>query len=236
VSPGQIAFAWASVANWPAPEGDPVEGPLSVVLGLEVLGAGAGAGAAVVVVGAGAGAAVVVVGAGAGAAVVAVGAGAAAGVGAVPARQAATYALSVMPLAWKPALSARHSSVQALAVFAPGAAVVGAGAGAAVVVVGAGAAAGVGAVPARQAATYALSVMPLAWKPALSARHSSVQALAVFAPGVAVVVGVGAGAAAGVASVPARQAATYALSVMPLAWKPALSARHSSVQALAVFP
>jgi hypothetical protein len=119
VSPGQVAFAWASVANWPAPEGDPVEGPLSVVLGLEVLGAGAGAGAgaAVVVVGAGAGAAVVVVGAGAGAAVVAVGAGAAAGVGAVPARQAATYALSVMPLAWKPALSARHSSVQALAVF-----------------------------------------------------------------------------------------------------------------------
>jgi hypothetical protein len=115
VSPGQVAFAWASVANWPAPEGDPVEGPLSVVLGLEVLGAGAGA--AVVVVGAGAGAAVVVVGAGAGAAVVVIGAGAAAGVGAVPERQAATYALSVMPLAWKPALSARHSSVQALAVF-----------------------------------------------------------------------------------------------------------------------
>jgi hypothetical protein len=161
------------------------------------------------VLGAGAGAAVVVEVSGAGA-------GAVVGVAAVPARHAATYALSVMPLAWKPALSARHSSVQALAVFSPGAAVGGGEAGEAVAG-GPGAAVGVAVVPARHAATYALSVMPLAWKPALSARHSSVQALAVFSPGAAALgdIGLGAGAAAvgdgaaaGVAAVPARQLAT----------------------------
>jgi hypothetical protein len=81
-------------------------------------------------------------------------AGAVAGVATVPARHAATYAFSVIPLAWKPALSARHSSVHVLAVFWPaadGVGVMGLGAGAAAV--GAGAAAGVGAVPARQSAT-----------------------------------------------------------------------------------
>jgi hypothetical protein len=77
------------------------------------------------------------------------------------------------------ALSARHSSVQAFAVFCPLVGNVGAGAAA----VGAGAGAGavaVGVVPPRHVATYAFSVMPLAWLFALSARHSSVQAFAVF--------------------------------------------------------
>src|SRR5262245_65379283 len=50
----------------------------------------------------------------------------------------------------------------------------------------------VAAFPARQSATNALSVMPLAWLASLFARHSSVQALTVFWP-------VAAGAAGGVA-------------------------------------
>jgi hypothetical protein len=87
--------------------------------------------------------------------VVGAGAGATVGVASVPARHAATYALSVIPLAWKFALSARHSSVQALVVFAPvplsGAAAI--GGGGATVGAGLGAAVAVGAVPARQAAT-----------------------------------------------------------------------------------
>ena len=110
--------------------------------GLEAVGAGGGPG--------GGGAAVVVVGAGAGA-----GAGATVGVASVPARHAATYALSVIPLAWKFALSARHSSVQAFAVFAPvpfsGAVATGGGGGA--VGAGPGAAVEVAAVPARHAET-----------------------------------------------------------------------------------
>src|ERR1700730_9110901 len=75
--------------------------------------------------------------------------------------------------------------MHALAVFAwpalegagAGAAITGFGGGAA----GAGAAAGVVAPLLRHSATYAFSVIPLAWKPALSALHSSVQALAVAA-------------------------------------------------------
>jgi hypothetical protein len=84
-------------------------------------------------------------------------AGAGDGADAVPARQSATYAFSVIPLAWKLALSARHSSTQALAVFWPelvaaGVGAIGLGAGAAAVGAG-GAAAGADAVPARQSAT-----------------------------------------------------------------------------------
>ena len=127
---------------------------------------------------------------------------------AAPARHSATYAFSVMPLAWKLALSALHSSMQAFAVFCwltLGALVVGAGAG-----LGAEGAAVVVTVPVRHCATYAFSVMPFAWKLALSALHSSMQAFAVFCwPSLgALAVGAGAGlgaeGAAVVVTVPVR--------------------------------
>jgi hypothetical protein len=187
VSAGHAAFACASVANCPAADGEPVEGALS--------GGGAGVSAGAVVVrrgGAGAGAGLVGSEGDGGAAAVGRGAaGAGAGTGLVgaegegaavvvtaPVRHCATYAFSVMPLAWKLALSALQSSMQAFAVFCwltLGALVVGAGAG-----LGAEGAAVIGAAPARHCATYAFSVTPLAWKLVLSALHSSMQAFAVF--------------------------------------------------------
>src|SRR5262245_31811936 len=98
----------------------------------------------------------------------------------------------------------------------------------------------VAALPARQSATKALSVTPLAWLASLFARHSSVQALTVFWPvaagaAAAVVFCAGAAGAACFGAAPPRHCVTKALSWVPLAWLASLFACHSFVQAATVF-